>query len=130
MLKGIGLDIDPTRPTFHVRPAPGKAVTVKLAELKAIFYVRSLHGDPAHEEDLTPHPDDARARASRLLTLRFVDGEVMVGHTIGYPMNRPFFYIVPVDARSNNIRIMINRAALVSIEPTTSAELMACRMAS
>jgi hypothetical protein len=43
LLKGIALDIDPARPTFHVRPAPGKALTVKLAELKAVFsYVPSL----------------------------------------------------------------------------------------
>src|SRR5262245_32255915 len=62
-LKGIGLDIDPLRPTFHVRPAPGQAVTVNLADLKAIFFVRSLDGDPKHQETLTPDPEDARGRS-------------------------------------------------------------------
>ena len=120
-LKGIALDIDPMRPTFHVRPAPGQAVTVKLAELKAIFFVRTLEGDPAHNEVLTPDPADPRSRSSRLVTLRFADGEVMTGHTIGNPLNRPYFYIVPVDMDSNNIRILINRAALTEITADTCA---------
>ena len=130
LLKGLALDIDPAKPTFHVRPAPGQATTVRLADLKAIFYVRSLDGNSEHVETLTPDPTDARARATRLVTLRFTDGEVMVGHSIGYPMNRPYFYIVPVDPRSNNIRIMINRSALESIDskPVEAPQLaaMAC----
>ena len=123
VLKGIGLDIDPMRPTFHVRPAPGQAVLVNMAELKAIFFVRSLDGDPTHQETLTPDPADARGRGSRLISVRFADGEVMVGHTNGNPLNRPYFYIVPVDTRSNNIRIMINRAAVAEITADVSAVL-------
>lgn len=122
LLKGIGLDINPSRPAFHVRPTHGSAVTVQMADLKAIFYVRSLDGDSNHDEDLTPDPDDVRSRATSLVTLRFADGEIMVGLTLGYPMNRPYFFIVPVDPRSNNIRILINRAALVSIEGAPTGE--------
>ena len=114
-LKGTALDIDPARPTFHIIPPGAKAVQVKLAELKAVFYVRTLDGDPKYEENLTPDPADARARSSRLLTVNFNDGEVMVGHTIGTPGNRPYFYMVPVDPRSNNIRVLVNRAAVASI---------------
>jgi hypothetical protein len=40
----------------------------------------------------------------------------MVGHTIRYPPIRQYFYITPVDTRSNNIRILINRDAVVSLE--------------
>jgi hypothetical protein len=39
-----------------------------------------------------------------------------VGLTNRYPPNRDYFYVVPVDAESNNIRMLINRAAVVSHE--------------
>ncbi len=130
MLKGTALDIQPSRPTFHVRPSVASAVTVNLADLKAVFYVRSLDGDSSHEEDLTPDPGDARGRGSLVLMLRFVDGEVMVGMTNCDPLNRPYFFIVPVDPRSNNIRVLVNRAAVVSIEPATTDERLQSQAAS
>jgi hypothetical protein len=49
--------------------------------------------------------------------LHFPDGEVMVGLTNRYPPNRPFFFIVPVDQQSNNIRILVNRTAIKKMEP-------------
>ena len=124
MLKGTALDIDPARPTFHIIPPGAKAVQVKIAELKAVFYVRTLDGDPKYEENLTPSPDDARARSSRLVTLKFKDGEVMVGHTIGTPGNRPYFFIVPVDPRSNNIRVLVNRTAVDSIQEVPAGTVL------
>ena len=32
-----------------------------------------------------------------------------------YPPVREFFFVLPVDARSNNLRILVNRAAVVRI---------------
>lgn len=130
LIKGISLDIDPGRPKFHVRPTDGKAVEVQLRDLKALFYVRTLEGDPAHQESRTPDPSDARGRSSTTVTLKFVDGEVMVGHTIGNPLNRPFFFIVPVDPRSNNIRVLVNRAALLSVETLVNHEATPGELAS
>jgi hypothetical protein len=115
LLKGISMDVDPSRPTFHVRPPEGRAVEVSLADLKALFFVRTLEGNPAHQEGRNPEPADSRARGSTLVSLRFADGEEMVGLTIRYPPNRPYFFIVPVDPKSNNIRILVNRAAVVSM---------------
>jgi hypothetical protein len=130
LIKGIALDIDVTRPKFHVRPPEGKAVEVQLRELKALFYVRTLDGDPEHQESKTPDPNDARGRSSTVVALTFKDGEVMVGHTIGNPMNRPYFFIVPVDPLSNNIRVLVNRAALISLEPVAGSDGEAGKLAS
>ncbi len=116
LLKGISLDIDPARPKFHIRPPEGTAVEVDLSDLKALFYVRTLEGDPTRKEVRTPDPDDTRSRGSTVVTLHFIDGEVMVGLTIRYPPNRPHFFVVPVDPASNNIRVLVNRAAIVSID--------------
>ena len=116
VLKGISLDVDPARPTFHVRPTGEQAEQVDMSDLKALFFVRSLDGDSTRDEDLQPDPEDRRARGSTIVKLTFGDGETMVGLTIRYPPNRPYFFIVPVDPKSNNIRILINRAAVVSME--------------
>jgi len=116
VIKGTSLDIDPSRPTFHIRPAQGPVVEVSMNRLKALFFVRSLDGDPGRDDQLELEPGDTRSRGSCLVRLRFGDGEEMVGLTIRYPPNRPFFFIVPVDAASNNMRILINREAILSME--------------
>jgi hypothetical protein len=116
LLKGISMDVDPNRRTFHIKPPADKAVQVDLGDLKALFFVRTLDGDPGHRETRTPDPSDPRGRGSTVVSLRFADGEEMVGLTIRYPPIRPFFFVVPVDPQSNNIRILVNRAAVVSME--------------
>ncbi|MGH7553159.1 MAG: DUF6982 domain-containing protein [Longimicrobiales bacterium] len=120
MVKGVSMDVDALRPTFHVKPPEGKAVQVALDELKALFFVRTLVGDSTHKEDRTPNPADPRARGSSIVTVRFADGEEIVGLINGYPPKRPYFFIVPVDPKSNNVRILINRAAVVSMAATTN----------
>jgi hypothetical protein len=114
-VKGTSLDIDAARPSCHVRTPEGRTVEVQLKDLKALFFVRSLEGDAAHEETRTPDPQDLRSRGSTHVTMTFEDGEIMVGLTIRYPPNRPFFFVVPVDRESNNIRMLVNRDAVVSI---------------
>jgi hypothetical protein len=130
LLKGTSLDIHPSRPTFHVRPPGERAVKVNLAELKAVFYVRTLEGDASRAEDLTPNPEDSRSRGSNLVRLQFQDGEVMVGLSNGSPSGRPYFFIVPVDARSNNLRILVNQAAVASLEEGLKMEPVPSRAAS
>lgn len=116
MLKGISMDIDPMKPTFHVRPPQGPAQQVALSDLKALFFVRTLDGNPGYHEDLTPHPEDPRARGTTLVRITFKDTEVLVGMTIQFPPKRQYFYVTPVDPNSNNIRALVNREATTAIE--------------
>lgn len=116
VLKGTSLDIDPSKPTFHVRPPGGTAEQVELRTLKALFFVRSLDGDPARDDAQQPDPEDPRLRGSTVVRLTFADGESIVGLTNRYPPNRAYFYVVPVDPESNNVRILINREAVTSHE--------------
>jgi hypothetical protein len=117
LLKGISMDIDPAKPTFHVRPHQGgPAVEVKLSELKALFFVRSLEGNSQYNDASVLDPADPRARGSVLVRMRFADGEVITGLTFHYPPNRVYFFVNPVDPRSNNIRVLVNRAALAAID--------------
>ncbi len=114
--KGTSMDVDPSRPSFHIRTVQGTTEEVKLADLKALFFVRSLEGNALRPESYELDPNDSRARASSLISLRFADGETIRGLTIRYPPNRPYFFVVPVDPGSNNIRILVNKAAVTKME--------------
>ena len=111
VVKGVSLDVDPGRPICHIRTADG-TLEVKLKELKALFFVKNLVGDAAHDEALRLEPGDGRARGSLPIALEFADGEKLVGLTVRYPPIRPFFFVLPADTRSNNVRVLVNKAAV------------------
>jgi len=116
LVKGTCLDVDPGRPTCHIKPAaPGKMVEVKLADLKALFFVKDFAGDSAHKEGNAVDPGDDRTLGFAAIELQFKDGEKIVGLTARFPPVRPFFFVLPADSASNNIRILVNRAAVVSL---------------
>lgn len=108
--------MDPGKPTCHVHPPKEKPMEVRLEDLKALFFVRTLEGNPEHKEVRVPDPGDRRARGSNVVSLTFRDGEKLVGMTIRYPPNKPYFFVIPVDPKSNNIRILVNRDAVTGME--------------
>jgi hypothetical protein len=112
LVKGISFDVSPTKPTCHVTTPDQGVVKVNLAELKALFFVKDLVGNPAYQEARKVEPGDPRARGARQLEVRFRDGEVMAVLTAGYSDERPYFFVVPADPNSNATRILINRAAV------------------
>jgi len=112
VVKGITLDVDPGRPLCHIRTATQGTLEVKLTELKALFFVKDLVGNSGRNDVLALEPKDGRARGSYPIELEFVDGERLIGLTVRYPPVRPFFFVLPADARSNNLRVLINRAAV------------------
>jgi hypothetical protein len=112
LVKGQSLDVDPAKPTCHVRTLEQGVVEVKLAELKALFFVRDLSGDPSRSDEHVLAASDVRARGAALIELEFVDGEKLVGLTVRYPPIKPYFFVLPADGTSNNVRILVNRAAV------------------
>lgn len=116
LIKGISLDVDPTKPTCHVRPPGARAMEVKLAELKALYFVKTLEGDAAHEEGSVFDASDRRSAGSTKVQVTFDDGEQVVGFTNRFPPNRSHYFVVPTDLKSNNVRILVNSAAVRTIE--------------
>jgi hypothetical protein len=111
LLKGFTADFLPTKDRFHMtleeQTAAAKPVEVRVADLKAVFFVRSFAGDPQHQRS----NEAAQAAAGRRLRVVFNDGEVMVGTTQGYDRSRPGFFLVPVDTAGNNERCFVVAAA-------------------
>jgi hypothetical protein len=113
LLKGFTTDFLPAKDHFHLsaeQDAPGaKPTQLLVAELKALFFVRSFQGDPSHKEIIDPSA--GKPGAGRKIRVVFKDGEVMVGTTQGYDRSRPGFFLVPVDPASNNERCFVVSAA-------------------
>jgi hypothetical protein len=115
VVKGQSLDVDPVKPTCHIRTEDQGVVEVRLADLKALFFVRDLAGDPAKHDAAAIAPADVRTRGAALIELEFTDGERLLGLTVRYPPVKPFFFILPADGTSNNVRILVNRDAVRSM---------------
>jgi len=115
VVKGVSHDINPKRPFCHIRTEENANVSVKLKDLKALFFVKDLTGDPQREESRMLESRDPRARGARPIEVEFGDGERVTGLTAGYPPRDPFFFVLPVDSRSNNVRILVNLAAVAQM---------------
>lgn len=115
LIKGTSLDVDPAKAACHIRTRDGAIYTVELIELKALFFVKSLAGNATHDEAMELETADRRQFGSALVELTFADGERMIGLTNRANPSGEFFFVLPVDSRSNNIRILVNRSALKSI---------------
>ena len=98
VVKGTCLDVDPARPTCHIKTPGHGMVEVKLAEIKALFFVKDIVGDSTHQEGSTVAPDDTRARSFAAIELQFKDGERVTGLTARFPPVRPFFFVLPPSA--------------------------------
>ncbi len=114
VVKGISLDVDAAKPLCHIR-TDGGAVEVKLAEVKALFFVRDLAGDPARNDGQALAGDDPRQRGATVVEIEFKDGERIVAFTNRFPPRGAFYFVVPVDPASNNSRILVNSAAVASL---------------
>ena len=121
LVKGVSINVDPARPSCHVRSGDGIVHEVRFADLKALFFVKSLDGNPAHDEAMTVAAADPRVRGAHLMEVRFKDGERLVALANRYPPLGKLFFLVPVDPASNNIRILVNRDQLDSLEKVSSA---------
>jgi hypothetical protein len=110
MIKGFTQDFAPNKIHFHLFPdetgAPKESVKVLLSELKAVFFVRDFMGRPDYDE--RKHYPPGERPSGRVVEVTFIDGEVLVGSTLGYDPKRPGFFIFPADPLSNNTRIFVS----------------------
>ncbi len=117
MVKGITADFLPGRETFHVSVAPGgpgsETVEVRVADLKAVFFVKDFAGDPRHVRK--KEFDPARPSVGRKIKVVFRDGEVFVGTTQGYQPGRQGFFVVPVDPDMNTDRCYVVSASTQAV---------------
>lgn len=119
VLKGCTQDFNQTRPSFHFhintpKNSIDKSMLIEVKDLKAIFFVKTFEGDREYDERKEFIAGDLPQ--GRKVEVTFVDGEIIQGSTVGYDPHRPGFFLIPVDRRSNNIRIFVVTSAMANFK--------------
>jgi hypothetical protein len=116
VVKGVTQDFFPNKDRFHLHcdtTTSGEPAEVLIRDLKAVFFVKDFEGNPGYNEKKEySNGDKAQGRKVEIL---FVDGEKLVGSTLGYDPNRIGFFLFPVDPESNNVRVFAVTAAVKSV---------------
>ena len=111
ILKGRTRDFHPNRDRFHLE-TPDEMSLIYLAELKAVFFVKDYAGDK-HRQDSY---DDEVPGGGRKMKVTFSDGEELSGYATSYSSDRPGFFLVPADLKSNNERIFVVASSCEQVE--------------
>ena len=102
--------------SIQVVGVDGKVRWVKTAELKAVFFVRELDGNPEYREHKDMGPGGPRA--GKTVQVTFPDGEILMGKSINPEMEGLGFFLFPADPASNNERVFVVRDAVSDIQVT------------
>jgi hypothetical protein len=126
VVKGYTQDFHPDHPVFHVLPKGGSGpVSVKLSELKAVFFVRDLIGNRLRNKNRKfPAVDQGPQQGKRVAVL-FKDGELLVGHALTFSPEKPGFFVIPSDPAGNNLRVYVPRSAIQQAKLGPAAEQLA-----
>lgn len=121
MERGYTTDFQPHREVFHIvskESGQNKPIAIKMSELKAVFFVKELHGldkdRPVIKRDFDETGD--QKIYGKKVTVTFNDGEELKGITLGYSPQRRGFFFTPIDPESNNERIFAVLTAVKNIE--------------
>ena len=112
--KGYSQDFFPNKPVFHLFKSLSKGAAnhkeIHLANLKAIFFVKTFAGNPDYKERKRfVEGDIAQGRKAEVV---FLDGEILQGSVLGYDPNSPGFFLFPSDPKSNNQRVFVINSAV------------------
>ncbi len=119
IIKGFTHDFLAERPLFHLHvergPETGTVKEIKVAELKAIFFTKTLEGNSDYREKKRFEEIESTTYHGIKIRVEFKDGEIMRGMSLGYNKNKKGFFIIPVDPDSNNDRVYVVTDATVKI---------------
>jgi hypothetical protein len=116
IIKGFTRNFFSNKDLFHVSPPEnpyGEGKIIRMRELKAVFFVRDFKGKPEYRERKKYKAEDSPF--GRRVEIRFSDGEVQVGATMGYSLERMGFFITPADPGSNNTKIFAISTSVESV---------------
>jgi hypothetical protein len=120
LLKGHTRDFRPGADTFTLvseeKRDKGHTYRVRVADLKAIFFVRALEGNIFYREKKSFQEVNMSHLRGISVRLRFTDGEVIRGSSLDYAIGKKAFFVTPVDPESNNERIYVVADALTDIK--------------
>lgn len=112
--KGSTWDFTPNKRIFHVAiDHDGRPTTMEqldLADLKAVYFVKTFAGTPDYAE--RKEFADGDSPKGPKVEVTFADGEILQGSVLRYKMLEIGFFLFPVDPKSNNLAIFAVSAAV------------------
>ena len=112
-LKGETSSFSPEKATFFIdNDETGLHKEVYLSELKAVYFVKNLEGNPKYRKKI----DTGKEGFGKKVRIFFHDGETLVGYTATFSLHKLGFFITPNDPKSNNERIFVISKATDKIE--------------
>ncbi|UCF06402.1 MAG: hypothetical protein JSV33_05055 [bacterium] len=126
LLKGYTHDFTPKKDVFHLTVEQGQetgnTLEVKTADLKALFFVKTLEGDSSYAEKNRYEEVDTSRLIGMKIKVEFYDGEIIRGISLNYQKGKKGFFITPLDPQSNNDRIFVVADAIRNITVGDDAE--------
>jgi transposase-like protein len=121
-IKGFVYNFNPNSPLMvfpDAEQTKAYGQQLDLTDCKAVYFVRSLSGDPKYKENKTAFTGTKRRGVP--MEVVFKDGERMVGTSEAYNPTRSGFFMFPPDPRSNNLRIFVVNANVQEVRTGTGA---------
>jgi hypothetical protein len=119
VVKGVTRDFHPNRGAFHIYPTEQtylkKGVEIITSELKALFFVKTLEGNPQYIKKRS-FPDTHQKSRGRQCVIAFKDGEILYAYSQSYDARKPGFFVFPANEDDNNNRIYVVREAIIGIQ--------------
>ncbi|HUD70736.1 MAG TPA: hypothetical protein VMQ62_02140 [Dongiaceae bacterium] len=113
-LRGSTQDFRPEGEAFHLLPSEGGGIptSVRLADLKGLFYVRDF-GLQRRQIERSSRFGDPRDGQKTIIEFR--DGEKIWGYTEEYTPGGRGFFFTPANPNENNVRIFVVNASVRQI---------------
>jgi len=118
LAKGYTFDFNQNRDNFHVFSTPDsieEGLLVYHEELKAVFFVKTLEGNPDYDDPIFSE-EEIKNLVGMKLKVHFKDGEIMYATTFGYSPARRGFFVFPIDKSCNNEKVYVVTSSTTSIE--------------
>jgi hypothetical protein len=120
LVKGLTRNFRADHPLFQVQEEGQTGVTVvSFAELKGVFFVKTLDGDPEHRERKSFRD---RKGIGKKVWVEFRDGECLAGWTLSLVMEKLGFFLFPTDANSNLEKVFVLHSAVKRVLLDEAAE--------
>ena len=112
--KGYTRDFSQNKRILHIMKKhvgqPMQPEEVNLADLKAVFFVKTFAGDPDYTERNEVAAGDSPK--GQKVEIAFADGEILQGSVFKYRRQETGFFFFPVDPKSNNLTLFVVNAAV------------------
>ncbi len=111
LLKGKISNFSPFHSFFQLDLLNGDSVLVKIDKIKAMFFVKSFDGNKHYKYKY----EDNLSWIGDKITLKFRDGEKMVGYSQHFDFTPKGYFITPADVNGNNTYVFASKSAIDSM---------------